>query len=101
MALYALLAPELDPRLAQAIEKNFPESFYRISDTQFLVSAPKLTTSQVYDKIGAAGGTVGRVLILRFASYTGWHSKNLWEWVAQQSSPTPSQPVDPSEPSSE
>ena len=95
MAIFALIAPELDPRLAQAIEASFAESFYKITDSQFLVSAPKLTTSQVADKIGAGGGAVGRVLILRFTSYTGWHSKNLWEWVDAQSAPAPGQPSDP------
>ncbi len=85
MAVFAVIAPEADPRLEPAVRDAFPDSFYKITETQFLVTAAKLTTNQVAEKLNSPGGKVGRVLILRFASFTGWHSKDMWEWVAAQS----------------
>lgn len=94
MAVFAVIAPETDPRLDPAVREAFPDSFYRISSSQFLVSATKLTTNQVSEKIGASAGGVGRVLIVRISTYTGWHNKDIWEWLAAQSAPSLPTPFD-------
>jgi hypothetical protein len=101
MAVFAVIAPEVDSRLEPAVRDVFADSFYKISDTQFLVSAPKLTTNQVAEKLGSLSGNVGRVLIVRFTSFTGWHYKNLWEWIAAQTNPPPPSLADPMEPTGE
>lgn len=101
MAVFAVIAPDVDPRLEPAVRAAFPDSFYKITVTQFLVSAPKLTTNQVAEKLNSPDGNVGRVLILRFASFTGWHSKDLWEWIATQSGSPISLPPEPPDPTNE
>ena len=101
MAVFAVIAPDVDPRLGPSVRGAFPDSFYKITDTQFLVSAPKLTTNQVAEKLNSSDGKVGRVLILRFASFTGWHSKDLWEWIAAQSGSASSAAPDPLVPNGE
>ena len=51
MAVFAVIAPEADPRLEPAVRDAFPDSFYKITETQFLVTAAKLTTNQVAEKL--------------------------------------------------
>ncbi len=87
MAVFAAISPELDPRLEKAVEKEFEGRFYKIAPTQFLISGHRITTNQVAEKLGASWGGVGRVLIARLVNYTGWHSRDMWEWIAAQSAP--------------
>lgn len=101
MAIFAVLSPEPNAKLETAVRDAFPDSFYKITPAQFLVSAPKLTTNQVSEKLSVTGGGVGRALIIRFSSYTGWHSKDMWEWIGNQTSPTLPSSFDPLEPSNE
>lgn len=90
MAVFAVIAPELNPKLEEAIKREFLEDrFYKIAPTQFLVSGDRLTTQQVSTKLGAPGGGIGRVMIVRFSSYAGWHSKDMWEWIGAQFTPPP------------
>jgi hypothetical protein len=98
MAVFAVIAPELDPRLEPAIKEQFPERHYKIAPAQFLVADNRLTTQQVSTKLGASGGSVGRVMIVRFSSYAGWHSKDMWEWIAAQLQPSPPSLFEPDEP---
>jgi hypothetical protein len=89
MAVFALIAPSLDPRLEEAVKAHFAEGdYYKITPEQFLVAAPRgLTTQQVSDLLGVGGGNVGRVMVLRVLNYTGWHSKDMWEWITTHRSP--------------
>lgn len=96
-----MIAPDLDPRLEPAVVAAFPDANYKITPSQFLISAVKLTTNQVAERIGASGGDVGRVLVARLASYTGWHDGDMWEWLAAQSLPGSSTPFDPSQSANE
>jgi hypothetical protein len=101
MTIFAVIAPDPDPKLEPAVREAFPDSFYKINPSQFLVSAAKLTTNQVAEKIGAPNGGVGRVLIARISTYTGWHTKDMWEWLAAQTNPLSPTLFDPPEPTNE
>ncbi len=94
MAVFAVIAPEPDPRLEEAVTREFEGRYFRIAPTQFLLSAPRATTSQVADRLGASAGKVGRVLILRLGNFTGWHGSDLWEWIAAQNV-APTSPMEP------
>lgn len=100
MAVFAVIAPELDPRLEEAVKGAFEGRYYKITPTQFLISGHRITTNQVAEKLGGAGGKVGRVLITRLVNYTGWHSRDMWEWIAAQNA-APAPPGDPEEPAGE
>ena len=94
MAVFAAIAPELDPRLEEAVKREFEGRFYKVAPTQFLISSHRITTNQVAEKLGASGGHVGRVLIARLVNYTGWHSRDMSEWIAAQNVP-PAPPAHP------
>ncbi len=92
MAVFAVIAPSLDPRLEESVKAKFPEGdFYKISPQQFMVFSPTSTTQQISETISAPGGNVGRVLIMRLTTYAGWHTKDLWEWIGTHMTP-PAQP---------
>jgi len=84
MTVFAVIAPEADQKLEKAIKDKFAEGdFYEMSPGQFLVYAPGLTTRQASEKMGVTGGVLGsRAMVLRVTTYAGWHSKDMWEWIA-------------------
>jgi len=86
MTIYAVLTSGDDAKLAAAAEEHFPGKVYKIASGQFLISTP-LATAKVSDTLQAPSGVLGRILVLRVENYTGWHSKDMWEWIAEQSKP--------------
>jgi len=89
MTIFAVIAPQPNEALASAIKERFPNSYYEIAPGQYLVSLPRGTVKQVLDALGLTQGGLGRALILRVSSYNGWHAKDMWEWIAAQSTPPP------------
>lgn len=92
MTVYAIIAPVYNEQLETAVQQQFPDRWYKIAPGQYLVSVERTTSGQIMEKLNVSGGSRGRVLIMRLVNYTGWHAKDMWEWIAAQS-PTP--PVDP------
>jgi hypothetical protein len=91
MPVFAVIAPAFDERLDSAVKQNFSGSniLYEIAPGQYLISAARMTTKQLAEKLGIIGGGVGRVLVLRLGNYTGWHAKDMWEWIESQLSAPP------------
>lgn len=89
MAVFAVIAPEFNEQLDKAVKSAFLDHYFRIAPGQYLVSGERLTASQVLGKLELTNGTRGRAIILRVASYTGWHNKDIWEWIIAQSAPPP------------
>jgi hypothetical protein len=90
MPTFAVIAPGLDPRLEEAIKANFGEAdYYKINPQQFIVYSRNLTTQGVSDALGAAGGNVGRVMVLFVTNFAGWHARDLWEWITRHQNSTP------------
>lgn len=87
MALFALIAPADEPRLDAAVAEHFAQRHYKVAPGQFLVSATRLTTKSVAEKLKVYEGVVGRILIVRVSSYTGFHTRDLWEWLTVQEAP--------------
>jgi len=94
MTIYAVLTPDNDEKLATAAEEHFPGKVYKVAPGQFLISTP-IATTKVSETLGAPAGSIGKILVVRVANYTGWHSKDMWEWLAEQSKP-PEPPMEPS-----
>jgi hypothetical protein len=84
MAVFAVIAPASDPKLEEAIKDKFAEGdFYKIAPGQFLVYSSTLTTRQASERLGISSGVLGsRAMVLRVTTYAGWHSKDMWEWIA-------------------
>jgi hypothetical protein len=83
MSVFAAIAPTADARLEQAVLAKFGnENHYKVADGQFLVYAPNRTSQQVSTDLGAPGGGVGFVMVLRVTNYAGWHSRDMWEWIS-------------------
>ncbi len=89
MSVFLVLAPEPEPRLDVAVKASFPDNYFVIAAGQYLVADDKLTTPEISEKLGAPSGGVGRVLIIPVQNYTGWHNKDLWEWIVSRSSVAP------------
>ena len=89
MAVFAVIAPEFNAQLKEAIDANFGgENNYEIAPGQYLVAGHLLTSHQVSTMLGAPGGGVGRVIILRVTSHTGWHARDMWEWITTRQNPS-------------
>lgn len=89
MTVFAIIAPSFNEGLEQAVKSAFPERWYVIAPGQYLVSADRTTATQVMEKLRLSGGERGRAMVLRLTSYTGWHAKDMWEWIDNQVTPSP------------
>lgn len=82
MAVFAVLSEAPNIALGAAIAAQFGNgASYRLSDSQWLVSAEKLV-KEIGDELGISKGELGKVAILRLdGPRWGWHDKALWEWL--------------------
>ena len=95
MAVFAVIAPEFDTRLKEAVEAKFPgDSHYDIAPGQYLVATRSLTSQQVSKLLEAPGGGIGRVLILRVTNHAGWHARDIWEWISTHLNPPPASDIE-------
>lgn len=85
MGIFAVIASADAPGLGEAIQHAFPDRWYEVTPTQFFVVEPQATTPQISEKLDIPSGHHGRVMVLRVANWNGWHSRNMWEWLAAQS----------------
>jgi hypothetical protein len=84
MTVFAIIAPEADARLKDAIQRDFTKNF-EFSPGQFVASGSGLTAAQVAQKLGA-NGEVDKFVVFTVASHWGYHRKDLWEWMTANSS---------------
>ena len=86
-ALYALISPDDNPALEKAVGDKFKDRFFKVAPGQFIVSSDNSTTQNVAEQLGIPSNSagLGSVMVLAIANYTGWHNRNLWEWMAAQS----------------
>jgi hypothetical protein len=99
MTVFAVIAPAHDSKLEDAVRGKFSEGdFYKIAPGQFFVYAPTLTTRQVSEKLSISSGILGgRAMVLRITTYAGWHSKDMWEWIAAKLASASPSSEEPSE----
>jgi hypothetical protein len=94
MPLYALISPTDNPALEKAVEDKFKDKFFKVAPGQFVVWPDSATTQEVAAQLGIPGNSAGLgiVLVLAVSNYTGWHNRDLWEWLAAQSKRPPTPP---------
>ncbi len=82
MSLFVVILPKEDPALVAAIKEKFPNNYYQITPTQWIISA-RGTAQQLSDLIGVTGEEkpIGLAVILAIAGYWGRASTDLWEWM--------------------
>jgi hypothetical protein len=97
MTIYAAISPGDNEPLGAVVAEKFPDGWFKIAPGQYLISTAKLTTAQVSERLGIPGGSLGRVIIMHIVNYTGWHSKDMWEWLSAQTKP----PANPEQQSAE
>lgn len=87
MPLFALISPADNPALEKAVGDKFKDRFFKVAPGQFIVSPDNATTQEVAEELGIPSNksNLGSVMVLAIANYTGWHNRNLWEWMAAQS----------------
>ena len=92
MLVYAVIAPGPSPQLALAVKRAFPDNHFEIAQGQFLVADEAATTKEVGDRLNEPQGGVGRFFVTPVSNYSGWHSRDLWEWIAaRQAAGSPGQ----------
>lgn len=83
MTVFAAISPSDNPKLAQAVAEKYGDgNHYALAPGQFLIFAPNITSNQLKGVLGIDKGDLGRVLILRVTNYSGWHSRDMWEWLS-------------------
>lgn len=86
MTIFAIIRVADPPKMAAAIESNFPDNFVRLQDDEWLVSGTG-TAREVSDKLGiTTSGTselaVGSALVLTVGGgYYGRASTVIWDWI--------------------
>jgi|KBSMisStaDraftv2_1062788.scaffolds.fasta_scaffold04396_6 hypothetical protein len=86
MTIFAILLPTPNPRLAEAIERNYPGDWLSLNETQFLVSSSG-TAMQVSAKIGIADPNdrqkppIGTAVVFATTAYYGRAPTPVWDWV--------------------
>jgi hypothetical protein len=80
MTLFAILAHNDDPKLADALAVHFPNNFLKVGHGQWLV-AGKGTTIELSNQLGISDGSNGSAIVVSISSYYGRASTNIWEWM--------------------
>ena len=80
MIVFAVLAPEEDPRLATAISSHFKDNFLKLGPGLWFVAGDG-TSVDVSNILGISTGDTGSVIVVSINSYYGRASTNTWEWL--------------------
>ena len=80
MAIFVVLPLVPMPSLAQKIAEIFPTDFYRLSDTQFLVSTTG-TTVELCERLGINSGEINSTIVFATSGYYGRAPNVIWEWI--------------------
>ncbi|MEH3119417.1 MAG: hypothetical protein PGN25_18015 [Methylorubrum populi] len=86
MALFVVIAPRNGDPIQAALSERFPDDFYRMNDTSWVVSASGLTSRQISDKLmiteGTSGGPNSPAAVFQLGrGYWGAYPAGLWEWM--------------------
>ena len=88
-SLFAVMAPTDDPRLATAIQTQFPADYLKVAPGQWLIAATG-TSKDISDRLKVTDGAVGSAIIVAFSGYYGRSSTSTWEWIASRMGARPS-----------
>ena len=80
MPTFLIISDKPNPPLEKTIKEAYPDDCYIISKNHWLIDAEE-TTGDLAEELGVRDGSFGKVIVFRVDSYSGYHSKNLWEWL--------------------
>ena len=82
MTIFAVLMPVPQPPLAAQIEKEYPGSYFKLSDTQYLISA-RGTAVEVSGTLGldSTEHFLGNAVVFSVSSYWGRAPTTVWDWI--------------------
>jgi hypothetical protein len=86
MTIFAVLLPMPQPKLAAAIKRAFPDDYYMLNDTQWLISASGTAIDitarlGIYDAANPEAEATGGAIIFATSSYYGRAPGQVWDWV--------------------
>jgi hypothetical protein len=86
MTVFVILLPTPAPAVVEGIKKAFPDNYFSINDTQWLVSTTG-TAMEVTSKIGVfdpkvpLSPPIGNAVVFSTNGYFGRAPTNIWEWI--------------------
>ena len=82
MAVFLVLSDTDRADLDASISAKFPDDqSLKVASGQWLV-AGSYTPKGLSDYLELTDGKYGSVMLCLVTSYFGWHSKNIWDWIA-------------------
>ena len=80
MAIFAVLPPQANTSLDEAIQARFPQDSLRLSPNQWLISYAG-TAIALSNDLGVTDGKNGGAVIIQMSSYYGRAPTSVWDWV--------------------
>ena len=96
MTIFAVLMPIPQPALIDEIRRSYPLDHLQLNETQFLVSANNITTTDLAVKLGVVNlqdpvkAPSGNAVIFATSSYFGRAPTTVWEWIKTKLEAPPS-----------
>jgi hypothetical protein len=86
MTIFAVLLPEPQPLVVQAIKEAYPNDSLSISDTQWLVSGIGTAVDvcaklKIFDVKNPTAAPSGAAIVFATSGYFGRAPANIWEWI--------------------
>ena len=86
MSVFAVVLNEENHDVAERIKSEYPDSFYRLTGTFFLVKSNAIPEA-VATSVGIKGDrrieTARGVVFKLNRSYSGFTARSLWDWLRQ------------------
>jgi hypothetical protein len=95
MTIFAILLPNPQPPLVEAIKAAYPNDYLSITDTQWLISASGTVVEvtakiKIYDAKTPNSVGVGSAIVFATSSYFGRAPATIWEWIKTKLESSPS-----------
>ena len=82
MAIFAVLLEEHSEKAVQRIKKAYPDAYYEVSPTAFLVQYEGVTRDIVRTIGMQKENNIASGIVLKMGrAYTGYADATLWEWL--------------------
>lgn len=81
MNLHLVVAAAASEGLEAVIRAAYPDDSRQIAPNQWVIAAD-ITDRALCERLGAAEGQFGRIMVATFSTYYGWHDKELWNWLS-------------------
>ena len=86
MTIFAVLLPNPQSRLVEAIKNTYPNDNLAVSETQWLVSDVGTAIDvcaklKIYDPKEPSTPSIGNGIVFATSGYFGRGPANVWEWI--------------------